>query len=241
MKIVIITAMHEESMAVMQRAKCMETSLPGGRRSYRIRLADHEVTLVEAGMGMLNAGWAATVLAAERPDLMISTGFGGAVLKGLGVGDVVMAEQILQWSGLEFETVPVGFYGCNAVADALSLRRGSFITSDVILNKGSIAQKLPASAVNPVVEMESAAVARIAAGHGIPFLAMRVISDPWNEELGFSINEFCDESMHIRPAKVLAVILRRPAIIPQLIRLARNSSVAAKSLAKAMERLLRRI
>ncbi len=241
MKIVIITAMPEESGAVMQRAECLETSLPGGRKSYRIRLAGHEVTLLEAGMGMLNAGWGASTLAAAEPDLMISAGFGGAVLEGLKVGDAVMAEQVLHWSGSELETVAVGFYGRNAVADALSIRRGAFITSDEILNKRSLAQKLPSGAVNPVVEMESAAVARVAAAHGIPFLALRVISDPWNEELGFSIDEFCDDGMRIRPAKVLGVILRRPRIIPQLIRLARNSRTAAVGLARTMERLLRRI
>ena len=86
--------------------------------------------------------------------------------------------------------------------------------------------------------MESAAVARVAASHGIPFLAMRAISDPWDEEMDFTIDEFCDDSMRIRPARVLATILRRPRIIPQLVRLARTSRVAAGGLARGMERLL---
>lgn len=237
MKIVIVTAMPEESGAVMRRAKVLETSRLSGRKRYHIRIAGHDIVLVEAGMGTLNAGWAATSLAAESPDLLISAGFGGAVLAGLSVGDVVVAEQILQWSGSEFEEISVGFYGRNAIAESLSLERGAFITCDVILSKHDLAQRLPAVAVNPVVEMESAAVARVAAMHGIPFLSMRAISDPWDEELGFSIDEFCDDAMRIRPAKVLATILRRPRIIPQLVRLARNSRVAAAGLARAMERL----
>jgi adenosylhomocysteine nucleosidase len=111
----------------------------------------------------------------------------------------------------------------------------------VILNKHVLAQQLPGIAVNPVVEMESAAVARVAATHGIPLLAMRAISDPWDEELDFTIDEFCDETMRIRPVKVLATILRRPRIIPQLIRLAHTSRVAATGLANALERLLGQI
>jgi len=47
--------------------------------------------------------------------------------------------------------------------------------------------------------------------------------------------------MRIRPAKVLGVILRRPGIIPQLVRLACNSRVAAAGLASTMARLFRRI
>ncbi|NVN90165.1 MAG: phosphorylase [Desulfuromonadales bacterium] len=238
MKIVIITAMPEESRAIMRRARLRETSLLSGRKRYRIQISGHEIVLVEAGMGMLNAGWAASALATESPDLMISAGFGGAVLPGLVVGDVVMAERILHLSGAELEEVAVGFYGRNAAADSLSFRRGVCISCDQILNKGDLALRLPAGVVNPVVEMESAAVARIAASHSIPFLALRAISDPWDEELDFSIDEFCDEDMRIRPAKVLATILRRPAIIPQVIRLARNSHVAASGLARAMERLL---
>lgn len=238
MKIVIVTAMPEESGAVMQRARGRKKTVLDSRRRYGFSMAGHDLVLVESGMGMLNAGWAATLLAAEAPDLMVSAGFGGAVLPGLGVGELVMAQQILHWSGTEFEDVAVGFYGLNAVAENLSLRRGTFVSCDLILNKRDLARRLPPHAVNPVVEMESAAVARIAAGHGIPFLAMRAISDPWDEELDFTIHEFCDDSMRIRPTRVLATILRRPAIIPQLIRLAGTSRVAAAGLARGMERLL---
>jgi len=241
MKIVLITAMPEESRAVIRRVKSFQELLPGNRKSYCIRLAAHEVTLLEAGMGLLNAGWAASALAAEKPDLMISTGFGGAVLAGLRVGDAVMAERVLQWNGSGFENVSVGFYGRNALAETLAIHRGSFITSDVILNKRSTARILPPGTANPVLEMESSAVARVAAAHGIPFLAMRVISDPWYEEFGFDINEFCDDSMRIRPAKVFNVIVRRPRIIPQLIRLALNSRIASFSLARVMKRLFLQI
>ena len=241
MKIVIITAMPEESGAVLKGAKKSEKSLFSGRKRFHAHIGGHDLDLVEAGMGMLNAGWAATALAAEQPDLMISAGFGGAVLPGLSVGDVVAAQQVLHWSGSEFEEIAVGFYGRNTVADELSFARGTFISCDLILDKQSLGPKLPPGAANPVVEMESAAIARVAATHGIPFLGLRTISDPWNEELDFSIDEFCDDTMQIRPVKVLATILRRPRIIPQLIRLARNSRVAAAGLANAMKRLLHQI
>ncbi|HEX9023040.1 MAG TPA: phosphorylase, partial [Geobacteraceae bacterium] len=119
--------------------------------------------------------------------------------------------------------------------------RGVFITSDAILNKQQLLAFLPHGINRPVLEMESAAVARVAAEHGIPFMGVRAVSDPWDEELGFSIDEFCDDAKRIRPIKVLATILRRPRIIPQLIRLGWNSHVAARGLATAMERLLQQL
>jgi adenosylhomocysteine nucleosidase len=129
-----------------------------------------------------------------------------------------MARHIMQLHGNDLEEVSVGFYGQNNIAGKLSLPQGTFISCDTILNKSELAGLLPAECANPVVEMETAAIARVATLHGIPFLALRTISDPWDEELDFSIDEFCDDSMQIRIPKVLRTIAKRPHIIPQLIR-----------------------
>jgi len=237
MKIAIITAMPQESRTILKRAEHIEKTPLGNRQGCRCRISGHDVTLVEAGMGMLNAGWAASILAAEQPDLLVSAGFGGGVLPGLIVGDVVLAERVLHWTGDGFERVEATFFSHGAAANPSALR-GEFITSDGILNKQQLVAVLPRDAHRPVVEMESAAVARVAAEHTIPFMGVRTISDPWDEELAFSIDEFCDEAKQIQPLKVFAAILRRPRIIPQLIRLGRNSRVAAKRLGQAMEQLL---
>jgi adenosylhomocysteine nucleosidase len=238
MKIAIITAMPQESRAILKRAERIEKTPINGHRCCHCRIAGHDITLVEAGMGMLNAGWAASILAAELPDLLISAGFGGGVLPGLKVGDVVLAERVLHCTGNGFEQVAVNFHGQSGGNNPGLPLRGEFITSDGILNKHQLMVILPRDIHRPVVEMESAAVARVAAEHGIPFMGVRAISDPWDEELGFSIDEFCDDNKKIRPLKVLATILRRPRIIFQLIRLAWNSRVAASRLGAAVERLL---
>ncbi|MFA7061417.1 MAG: hypothetical protein WC156_11445 [Pedobacter sp.] len=234
MKIGIISAMPEEAQAILNHAENLKKSQHGERSVFYCGIAGHEITLIEAGMGMLNAGWAATVLAAQTPDLIISAGFGGGVLPGLKVGDVVMAEQVLHWAGTSFERVEAGLYAPENTALPI---RGCFITSEGILNKHDLKELLPSNANRPVVEMEGAAIARVAAEHNIPFMGIRAISDPWNEELSFSINEFCDDEMRIRPIKVLTTILQRPHIIPQLIRLAWNSRVAARSLSVATKQL----
>ena len=238
MKIGIITAMPEEARAILKNAEGLQKSQHGQRSVFSCRIAGHDITLVEAGMGMLNAGWAATELAVQSPDLIISAGFGGGVLPGLNVGDVVVAEQVLHWTGSDFERVATEMYAPGNISLPV---RGCFITSDGILNKNDLLGLLPSGANRPVVEMESAAVARVAVEHNIPFMGIRAISDPWNEELGFSIQDFCDEQLRVRPIKVLATILRRPIIIPQLIRLARNSRVAARSLTLATKQLFQQL
>jgi len=241
MRIGIITAMPEESAAILKNAKNIHRSKLGGKKLFNCNISGNSAVMVETGMGMLNAGWGATTLAGDGIDLLISAGFGGAVRQGLHVGDIIMARHIMQLHGNDLEEVSVGFYGQNNIAEKLSLPQGTFISCDTILNKRELAGLLPAECANPVVEMETSAIARVAALHGIPFLALRTISDPWDEELDFSIDEFCDDSMQIRIPKVLRTIAKRPHIIPQLIRLARNSRTAAKSLSKTMEQLLKQI
>jgi adenosylhomocysteine nucleosidase len=86
--------------------------------------------------------------------------------------------------------------------------------------------------------MESAAIAMIAAENGIPFVGIRSVSDPADEELGFALDEFCDGQMRIRIHRVLYTVMKKPRIIPQLFRLARNSRIAGTELSKAVKGFL---
>jgi adenosylhomocysteine nucleosidase len=86
--------------------------------------------------------------------------------------------------------------------------------------------------------MESGAIAIIAAEQNIPLLAIRAVSDSAAEELGFSIDEFCDSGLRrIRPYKVLLTVLRKPWIVPQLVRLAISSRRATEGLTSSLARL----
>jgi len=114
---------------------------------------------------------------------------------------------------------------------------GLFASTTAIMPKHRLAALLPVDAPYPVVEMESAAIALLAGEHNIPFVGLRTVSDPFDEELGFALDEFCDGQMRIRISRVLMTVVRKPRIIPQLIRLAGNSRVAAASLTCSMKGL----
>jgi len=86
--------------------------------------------------------------------------------------------------------------------------------------------------------METAAVAQVAAEGNVPLLALRAVSDGAGEELGFTIEEFTDREMNVRVGKVLLTVARKPWIVPQLLRLARNASIAGENLATAILVLL---
>jgi adenosylhomocysteine nucleosidase len=245
MRIGIITAMPEETRAVVRALGGAKKALIGSLAVHHGHRAGHEIVIVESGMGFNNAATAAENLVHEvRPDMIISAGFCGGVSAELQVGDVVVATGLTIISENVQEEVPVEIPAVSrnfVVRQAVEGHRvfaGLFASTPAIMLKSRLAALLPSDAPFPVVEMESAAIAIIAVENGIPFTGIRAVSDPFDEELGFSLNEFCDDGMRIRIPRVLLTIARKPRIIPQLIRLARNSQVAGACLSQAMERLL---
>jgi adenosylhomocysteine nucleosidase len=176
--------------------------------------------------------------------MIVSAGFCGGVSPELQVGDVVVATELTVVSEKGLDDVPVEItafsrdFVASQAAEGRRVFGGLFASTPVIMHKKQLAALLPAAAPYPVVEMESAAIALVAVENGIPFSAIRTVSDPFEEELTFSLDEFCDDRMRIRILRVLLTVARKPRIIPQLLRLAGNSRVAAASLSQAVKRFL---
>lgn len=245
MKIGIITAMPEETGAITQILRPTQKIRMGGRTSHCGQLFGHEILIVEAGMGFDNASSAARqLMTGWRPDLVVSTGFCGGIDTALRVGDVVVATGLVIVTEDQLQKVPVTIadasreFVSHQAAEGKRAFGGLFATTSTIMQKKRLAALLPAEASFPVVEMESGAIALLAGENSTPFIGLRTVSDPFDEELGFALDEFCDDRMRVRIPRVLLTIARKPRIIPQLLRLARNSRVAAASLSQAMERLL---
>jgi adenosylhomocysteine nucleosidase len=242
----LVAAMPEEIRALLQRVKGCSTEKSSGFTFYSFELQGRSVVLVESGMGPVHAAAATQALiAVAAPPAIVNFGFGGAVLPGLYVGDLVLAEQVLLLeNGRVSDVLLPDPSFAQKVASAcgkagISLDRGTFVTAATIMNKEEVARTLSSRVQAPVLEMETAAVMREAARAGIPAAAVRGISDPSDLELGFSLEEFCDEQLRIRLPRVLACIARKPWIIPQLLKLSRNSKRAALSLALFVEEMVK--
>jgi adenosylhomocysteine nucleosidase len=237
--------MPEETQAVVRAIGGAKKELIGGIAVQQGSLAGHDVVIAEAGMGFANAARTAEKLVhAVRPDMIVSAGFCGGVSVELLVGDIVVATELTIVSEKNLDHVPVEIpafcknFVVRQAAEGHRVFGGLFASTPNIMQKSQVAALLPVDAPFPVVEMESAAIAIVAVENNITFTGIRAVSDPFDEELGFSLDEFCDERMRIRIPKVLLTICRKPRIIPQLIRLARNSRVAGASLSQAVERFL---
>ena len=245
MKIAIITAMPEEFRAVADSLGTVAETRLGALRAGRFSSAGHEFLLVESGMGVDNASRATgQIIREERPNLLVSAGFCGGIKPESRAGDVVVADNIVIATEKGLEEIPVLLSGsgptfvAHEAAEGKKVSGGVFVTTSVLTSKKRLAGMLPEHYRTPVVEMESGAIACVAAEQGIPLLAIRAVSDTAAEELRFSLDEFCDPQMRrILLSRVLLTILRKPYIIPQLVRLAFSSRTAAQSLTSALSRL----
>ncbi len=241
----LIAAMPEEVRPIIRSVGPVKREKLAGFNLYRFRASGKEIVLIESGIGAARAAQATRALVdAAAPGVLLNLGFGGAVLPGPSVGDIVVADRLLFFKERLFanqaglvqpltDELAATLEG-NCPGTGYRVHRGTFVTTGEIVGKGMLAGLLPAGAANPVLEMETTGVARIASERNVPLVAVRAISDGADEELDFSIADFTDREMRIRVWKVLWALARKPRIIPQLVRLARNSRLAAGNLATAV-------
>ena len=245
----IIMAMQEEIRPVLRRLGSHRKVQAGRFPAYLFQRDRRHITIIESGMGTKKAAGATEALVSyAKPRILISAGFGGGVREGLAVGDVVIAEQSLALSqGL---TSIAGTLKNEPLLRALEkslfgqpfqISGGTTVTTSSIVHKGKADQLIDKEVVNPVLDMETSAVAEAAARNGIPLVAIRAISDASGEELLFSLDELTDQDLNIRLHKVLITIAKKPHILPQMLRLAKNAKLAGNNLATVLEQLVRMV
>lgn len=248
----LIAAMPEEIKPLLRQVGPYRRERAGSFNIYRFSLANGEVCLIESGMGAAKGAAAARALIDTAcPSVIINFGFAGAVTAGPSVGDLIVANRLFFHQHRSFseqydldqdlsELMEMALAkGC--WKKPFQVYRGTFITAGEIVKKGELAGILPQGVANPVLDMETAAVAQVAAGLKIPIVAVRAISDAADEELGFSLEELTDNELNVRIGMVLWTVARKPWIIPQLLRLARNAKRAGDNLAYGVRVVLQTV
>jgi adenosylhomocysteine nucleosidase len=172
-----------------------------------------------AGMGQRSATRAfAEVEKNHRIDRVISTGWAGALREDIEVAKAYPAAGVVDLrTGERF-----------AVEGAAA---GSpwLVTSAGVAGKAE-KRRLAAEYRAGLVDMEAAAIARLAVMRGIPFQCIKGVSDGFNENLP-NFNRFISPDGQLRIPRLLFFVLPRPWFWPALIRMRENSKKASHSLA----------
>jgi adenosylhomocysteine nucleosidase len=172
-----------------------------------------------AGMGGARAALAVEAAMAAMPvTALVSAGVAGACDPVLRVGEIVRAGVVIDSRTGERFADPQ----CEQV----------LVTADAVAGVREKA-RLFASYQAAAVDMEAAAVARIARAHGLPFRAIKATSDDAGFEME-GLSRFATADGQFREAAFALHTALRPRQWGKAIALARNSSTAIAALTEAL-------
>jgi hypothetical protein len=162
--------------------------------------------------------------AALFPGIILSCGIAGALAPSLRPGDVVIDGNVLLVERLG-QALP-------------HAHRGGIVGSDAIAASAAEKRILHERTGAIAVDMESHVAARVAVRKGVPFAALRVISDCADDDLppAALVGMRPDGGMAL--GAVLASLARNPRQLPALIRTGRQADQAFRSLAQAYDTII---
>lgn len=203
-------------------------------------LARDGLAVAASGDGPQNAERGAGSLCdAVRPSVLIGAGVAGGLTPRLFAGSLVASRRIVDEAG----EAPRPDEALLARAVAAGAAAATFVTVSrpvvAASAKAGLAQKFATDDRDPAaVDMESAAWSRAAAARGIPFLAVRAISDRFDEDLPSYLADCVGADGGVRRGAVVRRALVHPASIPALWRMRRRVEAAVAVLAEFLRTLL---
>jgi len=188
--------------------------------------------LVLSGVGISAAAAGARRLAAAGARALISWGVAGALDPELAPGTLVLPREIISPDNVSFATATDWREHLRSALEAhYAVCTGSLLTCRAPL--GSVAAKARAfrETAAVAVDMESSAVAEVAAAQRIPFLAVRAIVDGAADEIPrAALMAATPGTATLRIGRLLAALARAPGELPALIRLAGRYGSARRTL-----------
>lgn len=203
------------------------------RERYARSLADGKLdgvaaTFVANGVGRGPASAVArAIIDAGSVDTLVSVGFVGALDPALNVGDVFVADRITDGD--------VEYSGCLPGSSIGSYRRGTLLTVDHVVQSAEEKRQLAATAAH-AVDMEAAALAKLASERALPFYCVRVVSDCAETSFSIDFNRALRADGSLSVANLVWQMGLRRARWQQVLKLKRDSDLAALSLARFLSR-----
>lgn len=193
----IIAALKDEVRDIKKNMTQVETTEKAGMTFYKGLLFDKPAVAVMCGVGKVNAALCTQILVDLFDiDCVINVGVGGAVAKGLTVGDIVISKDAVQYDmdgsafghpRGEIPNMDVTFFPADEqliqLAKAAASKVGAaalvgrVMTADLGVDSQELKSELTELFGGACVEMEGAAIGQAAYINKIPYIVIRSISD----------------------------------------------------------------
>ena len=188
---------------------------------------------------MTAAAHSARALVDAGAGALVSWGMAGGLDPALAAGTVFLPSEVMSIDGATVLTAsPWRERLGEAIATQRSrsggspvMTRGRLATSPKAV--GSLADKaaLFRQTGAAAVDMESLAIAETADAHQLPFIAVRVIVDSAGDALPRAVTAAADSEGHLQIWRLMGALVRAPADLAPLLRLAHRYRAANRSLA----------
>ena len=229
--IAVTFALPAESSDFLRHLRNQSRTDRSGIRTIRGTIEDRAVEVFHTGVGeKVCHQRVAEFLQDQQFDLLISSGFAGALNDKLQIGDLLLAKN--------FSTVELTEVGSSF--SRLPIHEADLLTVRALIDSNDERNKIAQASGTAAVDMETEFIARACAEHGIPLLSLRVITDTPSEPFPAPPNVLFDiEQQQTRFLTVATFFIARPNRVPQLIQFARRIARVRKILASALFDVMR--
>lgn len=214
----IIAALPGEARALARLRPRGRARLPGGAR------------LLLSGMGAERAAAAASKLADEGVSVLMSWGTAAALAPGVDPGALVLATRVLGADGRSWDTDD-GWRSAlaAALAPAHQVFEQRLVETPELVVDAAAKRALYERSGAIACDMESAAIATVAADRGLVFVSVRAIIDDASMALPPVARAAMDADGRLRPVALLAAMAGRPASMHVQLRALKNLAVAFRA------------
>jgi len=203
----IIGAMQVETEGLLSEMENKKTDTVSGVNFTRGTLCGREVVVATCGVGKVFAALCAEAMILRYGvTALLNTGVAGALLPELEVGDVALADAVVQHdmnttalgdapgllSGINMVELPADRNLLKPLCEAVAELEyngvvGTIASGDLFVAKQSAKDFIKKNFGAIACEMEGAAIGHVAYVNGVPFAVLRVISDGGD---GMEFSEF---------------------------------------------------
>ena len=208
----IIGAMEVEVAILKEKMEDVRIIKKASMDFYEGILAGKKVVVVRSGIGKVNAGICAQILAdVFSVDAIINTGIAGSLNKNINIGDIVLSTDVVQhdmdatgfgYRKGQIPQMPVFFFNaddnlrrlaaevCKEVNPDIQVFDGRIASGDQFVCDQDVKNRIVSEFSAYATEMEGAAIGQAAYLNEIPFLVVRAISDKADGSAQMDYSEF---------------------------------------------------
>lgn len=193
------------------------------------RLGDN-ILVINAGAGSVNASSAAENLLKQGATKLISWGCAAGLSQPLQPGTLILTDQCICADGTVIKSDQSWLQHVQALLADQRPVIGTIAEANEVVRTSEEKLKVGSTLNAQALDMESAAVARVAKVNNLLFLAIRAIADPQTMNLPHAVINAVDEQGQVAIGKLLSYLFAHPGELPALIQLGRHFNSAKKSL-----------